>query len=57
MVNYMVLQKFTILKVLLEMEGVYQKDRRHGIWKFYKEGKLIKEKDFTRRSKNPYKKQ
>ena len=40
----------------LEQEGVYQKDRRHGIWKFYKEGKLIREEDFTRRSKNPYKK-
>lgn len=40
----------------IEMEGVYQKDRRHGIWKFYKDGKFIKEKDFTRRSKNPYKK-
>jgi len=40
----------------IKMEGVYQKDRRHGIWKFYKDGKLDKEKDFTRRSKNPYKK-
>lgn len=40
----------------IEQEGVYQKDRRHGIWKFYKDGKLLKEQDFTRRSKNPYKK-
>ncbi|RLJ62522.1 antitoxin component YwqK of YwqJK toxin-antitoxin module [Lacinutrix venerupis] len=40
----------------IEQEGVYQKDRRHGIWKFYKKGTLIKEQDFTRRSKNPYKK-
>lgn len=40
----------------VKKEGVYQKDRRHGIWKFYEDGKLIKEKDFTRRSKNPYKK-
>jgi len=40
----------------LEQEGVYQKDRRHGIWKFYKNGKLTKQQDFTRRSKNPYKK-
>jgi len=40
----------------IEQEGVYQKDRRHGIWKFYKNGKLFKEQDFTRRSKNPYKK-
>lgn len=41
----------------IEMEGLYQKDRRHGIWKFYKNGKLENEKDFTRYSKNPYKKQ
>ena len=44
-------------KGLIEMEGVYQKDRRHGIWKFYKAGKLLKEQDFTRRSKNPHRKQ
>lgn len=44
-------------KGVIEQEGVYQKDRRHGIWKFYKGGKLIKEQDFTRRSKNPHKKQ
>ena len=40
----------------LKMEGSYQKDRRHGIWKFYKNGVFEKEKDFTRRTKNPYKK-
>ncbi|WP_034057470.1 toxin-antitoxin system YwqK family antitoxin [Lacinutrix jangbogonensis] len=40
----------------IEMEGVYQKDRRHGIWKFYKDGKFVKEKDFTRRSKYPKRK-
>jgi len=40
----------------IKKEGVYQKDRRHGIWKFYENGKFVKEKDFTRRSKNPYKK-
>lgn len=40
----------------LEMEGVYRNDKKHGIWKFYKNGKLEREKDFTRRSKNPYKK-
>lgn len=40
----------------IKKEGVYQKDRRHGIWKFYEDGKLVNEKDFTRRSKNPYKK-
>lgn len=40
----------------IKKEGVYQNDRRHGIWRFYEHGKLVKEKDFTRRSKNPYKK-
>lgn len=40
---------------IIQMEGVYQKDRRHGIWKFYKNGTLESEKDFTRRSKNPRK--
>lgn len=44
-------------KGIIEQEGVYQKDRRHGVWTFYKDGKLVKEEDFTRRSKNPYKKQ
>jgi len=37
------------------LEGQYQRDRKHGIWKYYKAGKLVREKDFTRRSKNPYK--
>jgi len=37
------------------MEGVYRNDLKHGIWKFYEEGKLTEEKDFTKRSKNPYK--
>lgn len=37
----------------LKAEGVYQKNRRHGIWKFYKNGKLVRKQDFTRRSKNP----
>ncbi len=37
----------------LKEEGVYQKNRKHGIWKFYENGKLVKEQDFTRRSKNP----
>ncbi|MGB1307890.1 MAG: toxin-antitoxin system YwqK family antitoxin [Oceanihabitans sp.] len=38
------------------LEGQYQNGRKHGIWKYYNAGKFIKEKDFTRRSKNPYKK-
>jgi antitoxin component YwqK of YwqJK toxin-antitoxin module len=40
----------------LKVEGQYQHDRKHGIWKFYEDGKLVNTKDFTRRSKNPYKK-
>lgn len=40
----------------LTVEGLYQHDRKHGIWKYYTNGKLVKEKDFTRRTKNPYKK-
>ena len=41
---------------VLVLEGQYQRDRKHGVWKYYENGKLVKEKDFTRRSKNPYKK-
>ncbi len=41
----------------LLIEGVYRKGKKHGVWKYYENGKLVKEKDFTRRSKNPYKKQ
>ena len=37
----------------LESEGVYQNNRRHGVWRFYKNGKFKEKKDFTRRSKNP----
>ncbi len=41
----------------LLIEGVYRNGKKHGIWKYYENGKLKEEKDFTRRSKNPYKKQ
>ena len=41
----------------LLIEGVYRSGKKHGIWKYYENGKLKEEKDFTRRSKNPYKKQ
>ncbi len=41
----------------LLIEGLYKKGKKHGIWKYYQNGKLVKEKDFTRRSKNPYIKQ
>lgn len=37
-------------------EGIYRNNKRHGIWKFYENGKLKEEKDFTPKSKNPYKK-
>ncbi|TYC17042.1 toxin-antitoxin system YwqK family antitoxin [Bizionia gelidisalsuginis] len=37
------------------MEGVYRNDLKHGIWKYYENGKLVKEKDFTKRSQNLYK--
>ena len=40
----------------LVLEGIYRKDKKHGIWKYYEDGKLKEEKDFTVRSKNPYKK-
>lgn len=36
-------------------EGNYKRDSKDGIWKYYKDGKLEEEKDFTKRSKNPYK--
>jgi hypothetical protein len=42
------------LKGNLLSEGNYFKDERKGIWKFYKNGKLVEEKDLTRKSKNPY---
>lgn len=41
---------------VLHVEGQYKNDKKHGIWKFYKNGKLERKKDFTRKSKNPYKK-
>lgn len=40
----------------LMAEGVYRNDKKHGIWKYYEGGELKEEKDFTVRSKNPYKK-
>lgn len=39
----------------LLIEGVYRNGKKHGVWKYYQNGKLKEEKDFTRRSKNPYK--
>jgi len=37
----------------LTKEGIYKDDKKHGIWKYYQNGKLLREKDFTRKSKNP----
>ncbi|MFT6842530.1 MAG: antitoxin component YwqK of YwqJK toxin-antitoxin module [Psychroserpens sp.] len=39
----------------LEAEGIYRKDVKHGIWNYYENGKLVKTKDHTKRSKNPNK--
>lgn len=36
-------------------EGVYRNDLKHGIWNYYENGKLVKSKDHTKRSKNPKK--
>ncbi|HLV15797.1 MAG TPA: hypothetical protein VKY41_11495 [Xanthomarina sp.] len=38
----------------LEIEGQYKNDKKDGIWKYYKNGELTEEKDFTVYSKNPY---
>ncbi|HZW62566.1 MAG TPA: toxin-antitoxin system YwqK family antitoxin [Flavobacteriaceae bacterium] len=40
----------------ISAQGIYKNNKRHGIWKFYEKGKLKEEKDFTPKSKNPYKK-
>lgn len=41
----------------LKAEGTYRKGLKHGIWKYYENGKLVKSKDHTKRSKNPKRKQ
>lgn len=46
--------KFYNANGTLEIEGQYKNDRKDGIWKYYKDGELNEEKDFTRYSKNPY---
>ncbi|MDO5974992.1 toxin-antitoxin system YwqK family antitoxin [Flavivirga jejuensis] len=35
----------------LIIEGPYKRGKKDGIWKYYENGKLIKEKDFTYKSK------
>lgn len=39
----------------LEVEGHYKNGKKHGVWKYYSNGKLVRKKDFTIYSKNPYK--
>ena len=48
------LSKYYSNKGDLLIEGVYKRGKKHGIWKYYQNGKLKEEKDFTRKSKNPY---
>ena len=31
----------------LVSEGQYKRDKKDGLWKFYEDGKLVKEKDYT----------
>ena len=40
----------------LLIEGAYKNDKKHGVWKFYENGKLVKTQDFTTYSKNPFNK-
>ena len=46
--------KFYNAKGVLDIEGQYKNDKKDGIWKYYKDGELTEEKDFTVYSKNPY---
>ena len=32
-------------------EGQYKKGKKTGVWKFYEQGRLVKEKDFTYKPK------
>ena len=51
------LSKYFTNKGDLLIEGLYRRGKKHGVWKYYQNGELKEEKDFTIRSKNPYKKQ
>ena len=35
----------------LIIEGQYKQGKKHGIWKYYEDGKLVEEKDFTYKPK------
>lgn len=37
----------------IKAEGVYRKGLKHGVWNYYENGKLVKSKDHTKKSKNP----
>ena len=39
----------------IKSEGIYRNDLKHGVWNYYENGKLVKSKDHTKRSKNPNK--
>ncbi|TYB76965.1 toxin-antitoxin system YwqK family antitoxin [Bizionia myxarmorum] len=39
----------------LLVEGMYKNDQKNGVWKYYENGQLKEEKDFTAKSNNPYK--
>ncbi|MGR7812039.1 toxin-antitoxin system YwqK family antitoxin [Lacinutrix undariae] len=47
--------KYYDIEGVLLAEGDYKHDLKHGIWKYYEDGKLKEEKDYTKKSNNPYK--
>ncbi|WP_159022973.1 toxin-antitoxin system YwqK family antitoxin [Formosa sp. L2A11] len=49
------MSKYYDLDGNLVAEGAFKKDKKDGIWNFYKDGKLDNTKDFTHYSKNPAK--
>jgi antitoxin component YwqK of YwqJK toxin-antitoxin module len=48
--------KFYTSRGQILIEGSYRDGKKHGIWKYYKDGELKETKDFTKHSKNPFKK-
>ncbi|MGB3607724.1 MAG: toxin-antitoxin system YwqK family antitoxin [Psychroserpens sp.] len=49
------LSKYYDTEGKLQAEGVYKHGLKHGFWNYYENGKLVKTKDHTKRSKNPKK--
>ena len=41
------MSKYYDNKGQLIVEGAYKRGRKHGIWKYYTDGKLTEEKDFS----------